>query len=529
MAAEEQEQDPAIFEEVSVSVIEEMEFPLDPSLLALSGKDVQQYCTMLSLMEFQNIKPAMFLKTQQGEMPLSLVTVVEEYEVGPWSYEGNESVPFDLPQQGGPGPQVRIQYDFVRHSEGGILQGNPSGCLTLSKPEQGTDLQTSENESVASGGNLSMCSMTQLEHGLRGNSNTAFLQQEGFRQPNEMDFTAEQGYVGLAPEQNNTQNVSESDLLLGNDLRTAGLCDNHGAGDVSIHQEAHQGERNNSCNSRGESVSERPSSVVPESSHAGETLCPCPNCGRVLSLNEYHVTHPAGEKLYNCSSCGYLFSCNAPDSAECHQVTLTDDWERLFCRLDLNHRPSPTEEEAKKRFHCPDCGKGFVHKSSIPRHQRLHRKENLSQNSGQENSRSPAGNPLGSPKAQSEKKPLSRPDGGSRPAGNNKDRFAALCEVCGQSFSLASKFQKHLAAHSEERPFCCCHCGKAFSVKSVLVRHLLLHQPEKPFQCLYCEKGYIQKCHLNRHYQMNHRMDEGSEEGVVLSVGLPQADVVPSV
>ncbi|XP_015269275.1 PREDICTED: zinc finger protein 837 [Gekko japonicus] len=165
-------------------------------------------------------------------------------------------------------------------------------------------------------------------------------------------------------------------------------------------------------------------------------------------------------------------------------------------------------DRLQKRFHCPDCGRGFVHKSSIPRHRKLHRKENLSQNSGQKKSCGLAGNRLCSPKAPSGKNRLSCPDGGSRSAGKERDQLTALCEVCGQSFPLGFKFQRHLATHSQEKPFCCSHCGKAFAVKSVLVRHLLLHQPEKPFLCRYCDKGYIQKCHLNRHCQKNHGIYE---------------------
>ncbi|XP_048343237.1 zinc finger protein 567-like [Sphaerodactylus townsendi] len=515
MAAEENLQDPETFEEVSVSVIEEKEFPLDPSLLALSGNDVQQYCTMLSLMEFQNIKPGMFLKTEQGQMPLSLVTVTEEYEVAPCSYEGNWSVPFDLPQQGSPGPQVRIHYDFLCHSKGDTLQGNPFSCSSFSKSEQETDLQTSKDESVASGENLSTFSEIQkvrlLEQGLMGNSNKASPQGKGSRQPNEMDFTEGQGSVDLASKQNNAPNSSRFNLLPGNGLRTAGHCRDRGVGEVSIHQTTQPGERNRSCSNSRERVSEQPSSVVPERSHSGETRCSCPSCGGVFSLNGNAVTHQlshTGEKLYKCPSCGHLFACNTPGGAERPPVTPTHDWERLFSKLDLKDHSRPNKNGVKKPFHCPDCGLGFVHKSSIPRHQKLHRKENLSQNPGQEKSCSPTENKLCSPTAQSGKTPLSCPGSRSPSAGKGKASFSALCEVCGQGFSLACKFQRHLAAHWAEKPFRCCHCGKAFRLKSVLTRHLLLHQPEKPFRCLCCEKSYIQKCHLNRHFQQHHGASE---------------------
>ncbi|XP_054832401.1 zinc finger protein 34-like [Eublepharis macularius] len=517
MATEERVQEPATFEEVSVNVIEEKEFPLDPYLLALSGNNIQQYCTMLSLLEFQNFKPEMCLQTEQGDIPLSLVTVVEEFEVASWLYEGNESVPFEPLPQGSSGPQVRIHYDFVLNSEGDILQGSPSSCLTVSKPEQGTDLQTSENEPVASGEHLSMSSRIQnvhpVEQGLMGYSNAAFLQKEGFGLPNEVDCTAGQENIGRASEQNNAQKTSGLDLLLENGLRTTGCCRDSSAGEVSISCITHQGERNHSCNSSGECLNERLSSVVHERSCVGEALCSCPSCGSPVTHQPSHTR----EKLSKCPSCGHLFSCNTMSTAEHHQETPTDDWERLFHQLDLNCHPSNKE----KRFHCPDCGRGFVHKSSIPRHQKIHRKENLSQNTEQDK--------RCSPEAQSGKKPLSCPKDGSSSTARNQEKHAALCDVCGQSFSVAWKLDKHLATHSRERPFCCSHCGKGFVGKSVLIRHLLLHQPQKPFQCLYCDKGYIQKSHLNRHHQIHHRMYGQSNERCVVSVSLPQADVVSTV
>lgn len=398
-------------------------------------------------------------------------------------------MPFDLPQQGGPGPQVQIRYNFVLHPDGGVLQENPSSCW----PEQGTNLQAFENEPPGSGENVSMFSQT-------GNSNAAFQPQEGFWQPDEMTLTAGQGNPGPASE----HHVSGLGLLLGDDLRTGGCCGgDDGVGEASIHQ----GARSPSCNGSEESANQPPSSVLLERLHTGETLCSCPLCGRVFSLNRNPVTHQL-LYTYKCPSCGYLFSCYTPGSVEGHQVSLPDDCERLFRQLDLSHSPNTKAGGLEKRFHCPECGRGFVHKSSIPRHQKRHRKESLLQNSGQEKSCGPTGNQLYDPKAQSRKSPLSSPDGRPRSAGKERDRFAALCETCGQSFSLAHKFQRHLATHSQEKPFCCCHCGKMFGVKSVLVRHLLLHQPEKPFRCRYCDKSYIQKSHLKRHFETSHGVFE---------------------
>ncbi|XP_071995377.1 uncharacterized protein [Engystomops pustulosus] len=137
--------------------------------------------------------------------------------------------------------------------------------------------------------------------------------------------------------------------------------------------------------------------------------------------------------------------------------------------------------EDKRQFSCPECGKGFDHKSNLVNHQRSHTSVKSSFSCTE------------CGKCFNKKSLLvnhQRTHTGEKPF---------VCTECGKCFSANSNLLKHLRIHTGEKPFSCTECGKCFSEKAHLVYHLRTHTGEKPFSCTECGKGFSQKIVLLKH------------------------------
>lgn len=85
-----------------------------------------------------------------------------------------------------------------------------------------------------------------------------------------------------------------------------------------------------------------------------------------------------------------------------------------------------------KPFICNNCGKGFIEKTNLSSHSRIHTDE----------------------------KPY-------------------ICKTCGKAFRLKKYFSNHTRIHIGEKPYNCKTCGKAFIQKTSLSVHLKVHTGNK--------------------------------------------------
>lgn len=163
-------------------------------------------------------------------------------------------------------------------------------------------------------------------------------------------------------------------------------------------------------------------------------------------LNE--VLAPEKTKNTVTKAAKKIFSCKRCNSSFATQDTL-DYHIRNF--------------HGRERFHCDQCSRGFVSKSSYLAHLEYHKKPN-SQN--------------------------------------------FICKICNLVFHAANSLVKHNFSkhvHGNRKLYKCKVCTKEFVETDVLVKHMRLHN-KKPykFKCKLCSFGANSTNSLDRHLSKNH-------------------------
>uniref|UniRef100_A0A8C5PXE0 C2H2-type domain-containing protein n=1 Tax=Leptobrachium leishanense TaxID=445787 RepID=A0A8C5PXE0_9ANUR len=167
----------------------------------------------------------------------------------------------------------------------------------------------------------------------------------------------------------------------------------------------------------------------------------------------YDMMHST-DMIYECSWCHECFTRYSEFMK--HQIAHRDSDYRNFIHYEADFGKEQSISPEEKQFLCTDCGKSFLSKSDLHKHDRVHLAD--------------------------------------RPY---------ICSYCGKCFSKNSHLIRHQRIHTGEKPYVCSYCGKCFTKNSHLVRHQRIHTGEKPFACSDCGKGFTNKSNLITHQRIH--------------------------
>ncbi|XP_073406423.1 LOW QUALITY PROTEIN: uncharacterized protein [Dendrobates tinctorius] len=206
------------------------------------------------------------------------------------------------------------------------------------------------------------------------------------------------------------------------------------------------------------------------------------SCPLETSFVKHQQIHIA--KRFSCSKCGKYF-IQKSDLVRHERIHTGEkpfpcsECGKCFVQKPdlLNHQRTHTGE---KPYSCPECGKCFARKSAVVSHQRTHTGEKPFSCSECGKCFIQKAHLVGHQRTHTGEKPYS-------------------CSECGQCFAWKSHFVTHQRNHTGEMSYLCPECGKSFKQKWILVIHQRTHTGEKPFSCSECGKGFVQKSHLVSH------------------------------
>ncbi|KAI8776708.1 zinc finger protein 62 [Biomphalaria glabrata] len=264
-----------------------------------------------------------------------------------------------------------------------------------------------------------------------------------------------------------------------------------------------------------------------------DSLHPCPQCSRVFSEVHFlqeHIRCHKGLLKFQCDICLKKFSeaFNLKRHRRLHMVTCP------VCQSEFHDMSSFSEHQKICRdkdskiasqhgdgFPCPICARVYSTKSYLERHKKFHsnlkphvcmvcnkqfsESFRLKRHMKVHNSTRPF-------TCERCKKGFKDALGLSRHKMSSACKYFRShprqvqppqtdypCQICKKIFKKSYLLIRHMAVHSQERPFSCDTCGKSYKDTSSLKRHQFVHAGIKNFICSVCSKGFYYSDSLKRH------------------------------
>ncbi|KAL1517644.1 hypothetical protein ABEB36_001382 [Hypothenemus hampei] len=178
----------------------------------------------------------------------------------------------------------------------------------------------------------------------------------------------------------------------------------------------------------------------------------CQDCGKgfkQLKTIQDHCNLHKGQKPYKCIVCAKSFTCEKYLNS--HQVRnhhVSSEGEKS----NQKHHVSRKTFKKPNSFLCDTCGQGFIEKSKLLKHIRVH----------------------------------------------NGD-LPFVCNWCNKRFPQKDYLKTHERVHTGEKPYKCQFCGKSFGFHAPFRVHLRTHTGERPYKCHFCSKGFTTNQGLKLH------------------------------
>lgn len=208
--------------------------------------------------------------------------------------------------------------------------------------------------------------------------------------------------------------------------------------------------------------------------HLSAEVFKCPLCSKVFSGYERYHQHVQGHKnKFVCDICGKpLFSGK---NMLAHKWTHLNAEEKAEAgrqgRVNLDQKRA--ERNKKGIFPCQTCGKIYSSQPMVRQHERIHRPNRERVVCAQCGKSVFKASWLNHQLYVCPTKELLE----------SRQQHIFPCTICSKVFPTKKRYEIHLTAHSDERPYSCSICKKGFKTLSDVRRHETYHSSKRRYSC----------------------------------------------